>query len=85
MSLALQNVAPSEGKTLDSLLSNIASNGVDPMKVQVNSQNVMAALTLGLSFPQVHIFHALIAIFRHANPSSFQPLGSARAPPRTTA
>lgn len=53
INLALLHVAPSEGQSLTSLLSNSSSTELNMMHVGVDVQNAMTALTLGLAFPKV--------------------------------
>ncbi|KAF6232043.1 hypothetical protein HO173_009880 [Letharia columbiana] len=50
---ALQTVTSNPGQTLNSLASNSASTELNLMNVGLDLQNVMAALTLGLAFPEV--------------------------------
>lgn len=50
---ALQTVISNPGQTLNSLASNSASTELNLMNVGLDLQNVMAALTLGLAFPEV--------------------------------
>ena len=67
--LALQNVTVNEEKSLNSLLSSSALNNLNLMNVGVDLQNVMAALTLGLAFPEVHISLTYTVITHNINPS----------------
>ena len=69
--LALENVVTTESGGWNSLLSIGGSNRLKLLNVGLNTQNVIAAVTLGLAFPKVNV-----------SPLSFPP-STKLTPPRS--